>query len=454
MRRIAVSLLAAALALAPRATRAVPSQPSPLRPVFGPSLHLLDPTRYPASDPHYPRQPLPDGEPSISIAPDGTVWVAALHLRYGTALWRGRFGLTRPAFAGQPDYGAGGYDVALALGTGTPANLYTASLTSPAAAIGAWRISATACSGGAVAANFGACAYYPHLVWGRHDRPWLAAYGRSTVYLSYETLGEGALAGRMTVQRSDDDGRSWRVLANPVAALAGSGGGWPGNLVVDQRNGSLYELFATGGEGESFNRIVVAISRDGGASWSDVTVYQGAPGEDDANTWPSLAVDAAGTLYATWSDRHHIYLATSRDGGGVWRVAGRVDQPMPGLRANLMPWVAAGASGHMALAWYGADSSDNLAPGARWRVIFAESRDGGQSFSQVAATGVIHRGPVCTKGDACPWIQRQLLEFFQLALDPRSGRAAIAYTRSIDFGDYRACKLAANCPQTYYVEEK
>src|SRR6185312_17005966 len=116
MRRIAVTLLAAALVLAPRAMRAVPSRPAPPRPVFGPSLHLLDPTRYPASDPHYPRQPLPDGEPSISIAPDGTVWVAALHLRYGTALWRGRFGLTRPAFVGQPDHGAGGYDVALALG--------------------------------------------------------------------------------------------------------------------------------------------------------------------------------------------------------------------------------------------------------------------------------------------------------------------------------------------------
>jgi hypothetical protein len=38
-------------------------------------------------------------------------------------------------------------------------------------------------------------------------------------------------------------------------------------------------------------------------------------------------------------------------------------------------------------------------------------------------------------------------------LDPRTDHAAIAYSRSIEFGDYRACRRAANCPQTYYVEE-
>jgi hypothetical protein len=47
-----------------------------------------------------------------------------------------------------------------------------------------------------------------------------------------------------------------------------------------------------------------------------------------------------------------------------------------------------------------------------------------------------------------------LLDDFGLALDPRTGRAVIAYSRSIEFGDYRTCRRAANCPQTYYVEDR
>jgi hypothetical protein len=50
-------------------------------------------------------------------------------------------------------------------------------------------------------------------------------------------------------------------------------------------------------------------------------------------------------------------------------------------------------------------------------------------------------------------VQRQLLDDFGLALDPRTGRAVIAYSRPAEFGAYKGCRRAANCPQTYYVEE-
>src|SRR5438876_36185 len=148
LRRFALTAAAALLALAPLSERP-PVQHghvvSRAHPVFGPSVHLLDPSLYPASDPHYPLQPLPDAEPAIAIAPDGTVWVAAFHMHYGTALWRGRFGQARPAFVGMPDHGLGGGDVALAVGTGTPANLYTVSLVPITAPVAASRVAATAC---------------------------------------------------------------------------------------------------------------------------------------------------------------------------------------------------------------------------------------------------------------------------------------------------------------------
>src|SRR5919201_3661923 len=223
MRRL-VCTTAALLALAPVSARPHEQGADHVvgvtRPIFGPSVHLLDPSLYPPSDAHYPLQALPDAEPAIAIAPDGTVWVAAIHMHDGTALWRGRFGQTRPAFVGMPDHGLGGFDVALALGAGAPANLYVASLVPITAPVAAARVAATACPGGVVDAGFQGCTFYPHLAYGPRDRPWLATYGRSTVYLSYVRRDENVLSGHMTVQRSDDGGRTWHPVGDPLADLA------------------------------------------------------------------------------------------------------------------------------------------------------------------------------------------------------------------------------------------
>src|SRR5205085_2911983 len=116
--------------------------------------------------------------------------------------------------------------------------------------------------------------------YGQRDRPWLAAHGRSTVYLSYVRRDENVLSGHMTVQRSDDGGRTWNPVGDPIAGLAANASGplhgWPGNVLVDQ-SGTVYEVFVTEGPSQPgtdrFNRIVVASSRDGGATWRDVIVY-------------------------------------------------------------------------------------------------------------------------------------------------------------------------------------
>ena len=503
MRRLVLVAAITLLALIPLGvaghTRARPQRIPAVPLLFGPSLRLSDPSRYPADDPQYARQALPDAEPSVAVAADGTVWVAALHEQHGTALWRGRVGTTTPAFVGQPDGGVGGNDVALALGanppisptapvtpvtpitsavvgtsiTGTlpfsspiePPTLYVAALTSITQPVAASRVAMTSCPRSDVTHAFRACALYPHLVYGRRDRPWLATYGRATVYLSYLTRGDDQLSGHVTVRRSDDAGVTWRVVGDPVAALPPIHG-WSGNLAVDPRDGTVYEVFVTetpeqgrenGGGGDisgHFNRIVVARSRDGGATWRDTLVYQGGSGEDDANMWPGLAIDAAGRLYAAWSDRRRVLLASSTDGGTTWSTARRVGTSTAiGARANVLPSITAGAAGHVALAWYGADTWDSLSPHARWRIYAATSSDGGAAFSATAATDVVHQGPICTKGDACPDLQRQLLDNLGLALDPRTNRVVIAYGRSIEFGDYHACRRAANCPQTYYVEQ-
>ena len=89
MCRLARTTAAALLALAPVSAgphvQGVDHVAGATHPIFGPSVHLLDPSLYPASDHQYALQAVPDAEPSIAIAPDGTVWVAAIHVHNGTA---------------------------------------------------------------------------------------------------------------------------------------------------------------------------------------------------------------------------------------------------------------------------------------------------------------------------------------------------------------------------------
>ena len=207
MRRLVVTTTAALLVLAPVGARPhgqrVDHVVDVTHPPFGPSAHLLDPSLYPPSDQHYALQPLPDAEPSIAIVPDGTVWVAAIHMHNGTALWRGRFGQARPAFVGMPDHGLGGFDVALAVSMGTPANLYIASLVPLTAPVVTSRVTVTACPASVVDVDLRGCTFYPRLAHGQRDRPWLAAYGRSMVYMSCVRRDENVLSGHRTVQGSD-----------------------------------------------------------------------------------------------------------------------------------------------------------------------------------------------------------------------------------------------------------
>jgi len=403
-------------------------------------VHLLDPLRYPVSDPQYAGQPLPDDEPAVVITTDGTVWAAALHLHHGTALWRGRFGLASPRFVGQPDGGRGGDDVALAVSVlPTPAvgaNLYVAALSQ------AHRISTTACPGGLTGAGFASCTVDASLAPPGRDRPWLAAYGRSTLYLAY---GGATVA----VRRSLDGGKSWAAPVDPVAGRDGGASSLAGTLVLDPRDGTLYLPYDDG------LKLYGATSHDGGRTWRSSAVAALSPGQVDAQFWPVMAVDAAGTVYAAWSTGSQIELSSSRDHGVSWSLPISVDAGAAGLpHGNILPWIAAGAAGHVALAWYSAATANGVSPTAAWRVAFAESYDGGTTFAHTFATDVVHRGPLCAHGDACSYTERQLLDLLGLALDPVSGRAAIVYARSSAFGGYLACRAAANCPQVYYVEER
>ena len=172
--------------------------------------------------------------------------------------------------------------------------------------------------------------------------------------------------------------------------------------------------------------------------------------------WPvTTAVDAAGRVYLAWFDNHNAYLDASSDGGISWTAPVRVNAA-PSLAA-VIPTVAAGRPGTVDIAWYGTsvagDSNDLSVMGpaggrgsAPWTLYLARSTDGGHTLTQVAVTGPVHTGVVCTQGTACdqlalPFAQiagnntRDLFENFGMVISPQTGRASIDYTSDQPQGD-------------------
>jgi hypothetical protein len=99
----------------------------------------------------------------------------------------------------------------------------------------------------------------------------------------------------------------------------------------------------------------VAVSRDEAASWSWHPI-PGAPGTNGLSSNLQLALDHDNNLYAMWSGGSSVELEVSRDGGKTW------SRPMsigvPGLHYFDLPALAAGPTGHVAVAYYASPNSD------------------------------------------------------------------------------------------------
>jgi hypothetical protein len=183
---------------------------------------------------------------------------------------------------------------------------------------------------------------------------------------------------------------------------------------------------------------VVGVSTDDGKTFTDYRVVL-----DTSNNqplvWPNtVATDAAGTVYFTWSNNRNAFLDVSHDGGKTW-TAPRLLNVAPS-KAGVYPTVAAGKPGHVVVGWYGTDktgdSNDPKVMGEAskvkstpWYVYVAASTDGGKTFTQSRATGVVHRGELCTHGSGCADTNsRNLLDDFGVAVSPTTGLASVAYT--------------------------
>ncbi len=204
--------------------------------------------------------------------------------------------------------------------------------------------------------------------------------------------------------------------------------------------------------GQPFRSVYVGVSTDVRLglpvfTFTDQKVFTGPVGSNTENLFPALAVDDFAFVYAVWSDNTNIFFSSSSDQGTTWTPAIQVNSAPTVGNANVFPWIAADAFGHVGIVWFGDDRVGNsndtamLAPcpsgsttcmqnWANWSVYIAESINANSAtpvFTQSAISDhIIHRGTVST-GGLGGGANRNLGDLFQIALDPQH-QANVAFS--------------------------
>jgi hypothetical protein len=299
------------------------------------------------------------------------------------------------------------------------------------------------------------------------DRQWMDTQGKSVVYMSYHD----AATFQIDVQRSTDGGTTWTGLGGAIdAATLPAAGGLPptnsanllGGIAVDKSScaskGNVYQVFVApssateNANGGKLHVVYMGVSKDAknmapSYTFTDYRVHAAGASTSLNNIFPSAAVDGFGNVYAVWSDNQSIWYAYSTTQGRTWSPSFRVNSGATVGKANVFPWVAADANGHVAITWFGSDRSGDsnntavMAPcsststtcmrnWANWRVYMAESVNAHAAtptFNQfVASDHVVHRGTISTGGLGGS-ADRSMGDYFQVAIDPQH-RANTAFS--------------------------
>ncbi len=349
-------------------------------------------------------------EPRVAVDPMGNIYGAAIQgIPAGTDTWKSMDGGNTWTYLGQPDgaqaaaaagvrgVGLGGGDEDIAIGSSGIVNVTSL-----------WLGSATE----SVSSN-GGSTWIPNPLSTDipgDDRQWIATDGPNTVYLTYKQLG-AALAGTESIValKSTNGGIAFTQVALVTTPLMGVQPGDQGNITVDPNNHAVYTVFI----GAQSNQVYLAKSTDGGKTWILKLVFQAGSGSL-ANVFPNVAVDSASNVYVAYSDGTNIHLTVSSDGGANWTTPVRVNDGADSKTA-LAPWVVAGSAGKVNVTWWGTSSSSNMDPNAQWKVFMAQSQNmlaRVPTFSEAAATGIMHKGAICVNGTGCADGTRNLAEYF------------------------------------------
>ncbi|MHB8532085.1 MAG: sialidase family protein [Solirubrobacteraceae bacterium] len=372
------------------------------------------------------------GEPAIHVSRADNVFLGSeLGIGSGSELWRGLGAVGGKGasgcgleYRGQPNAvsgkGASGGDVDVAVASEANGegnyNVYVSSLNLASVSVATSKDNAATFSQTPVQAGLPV-----------DDREWIAAFGAKSSLLTFHQVA----TNNIEVLRSDNEGQTYAKVATAIPI-----GDYKeqhnelGNLVIDHRNlpdstGGFYAyqsfVAPSNSTGEHNNEAFLAVSSDGGHSWTDrpIPCSTESASTDLNHNFPNVSVGPAGDLWYAWSDDRYIRTAVSTDHGQTWRCSRIVSR---GSAQAIFPWLAATSAG-VDLVYYGAPT----ASGQTFYVDFVQNPSGKPSGwltpKQIVA---VHRGAVCEEGATCT-TGRQLFDDFGLDTD-MSGWAHIAYS--------------------------
>ena len=372
------------------------------------------------------------GEPAIHVSRAGNVFLGSENgLGSGSELWRGLGALGGAGasgcgleYRGQPNaveqVGASGGDIDIALASAPNKsgdyNVYVSSLNVASVNV------ATSTDNGTTFSQTPVQGGLPG-----DDREWIAAFGAETSLLTFHEIA----TNNIDVLRSDDGGLFYTHIATaiPVGNYKEENNEL-GNLVIDHRNlpdqsGDFYayQAFVAPSKqgGTHNNEAFLAVSSDGGHSWSDqpIPCSVASATTDLDHNFPNVSVDPAGNLWYAWSDNHSVKTAESTNHGKTWTCSGAVSS---GSAQAIFPWLAATSKG-VDLVYYGAPTRKNQI----FYVDFVQNLSGKPSgWSAPQRLMAVHKGSVCEEGISCE-NGRQLFDDFGVDTDA-SGFAHIAYS--------------------------
>src|SRR5213594_385971 len=277
------------------------------------------------------------------------------------------------------------------------------------------------------------------------DREWIAADGANKVCISYHAI---TLTNDIVVDCSYNAGLVFTQHTSAfdpahIAFLAGFNN-IIGNLAIDPSNHVIYQVFSSIANSDELasctiachvHTVWIAVSIDGGNTFTDYTVYNNPnTSVDYGHQFINVSVDTAGNVYAVYSDNHNIFYSFSKTRGQTWTGPFQINKGQS--KTAIFPWSSAGSDGALDVVWYGTNYFDGVNPPdnypmtAAWKVYFSQNliaTTPGSSWSQVAASGIIHYGGVCESGVTCTG-NRDLLDDFGVATSPTTGLAVIIYT--------------------------
>ncbi len=183
-----------------------------------------------------------------------------------------------------------------------------------------------------------------------------------------------AFKGPAFFSETTDGGNSWSTPKIIVPFTASNQQTIANQIVVDPRNGTLYDFFdlilCNGTCSHTYN-VAFVKSTDGGNTWTQPqiiadleTVFVTDPntGQDirTGDIIPEPAIDpATGQLYVVWQDSRfngghfdEVALSTSTDGGASWSTPIQVNTNTPSNRPGFTPSIIVNSAGVVGITYY------------------------------------------------------------------------------------------------------